>query len=89
MKLEFEWDNGKAERNIEKHGVSFDEARSIFNDPEFITVVDAEHSMDEECYISIGLSGNVKTTAPRPHGSRRKNPHHQRPQGNEKRREVL
>lgn len=56
MKSEFEWDNNKAAKNIGKHRVSFDEAKSVFNDPEFITVVDEEHSIDEERYVSIGLS---------------------------------
>ena len=58
MKPEFEWDKNKALKNIEKHGVSFDEGKSVFNDPEFITVVDEEHSVDEERYITIGFSEN-------------------------------
>lgn len=58
MKSEFEWDKDKAEKNIRNHGVSFDEAKSVFNDPGFITVVDEEHSIDEERYISIGISAN-------------------------------
>ncbi len=56
MRTEFEWDTNKAARNIAKHCVSFDEAKSVFNDPGFITVVDEEHSIDEERYLSIGLS---------------------------------
>jgi len=58
VKYDFEWNNSKAEKNIRNHGVSFDEAKSVFNDPEFITVVDEEHSDDEERYISIGISAN-------------------------------
>lgn len=58
MKSEFEWDKNKAAKNIGKHRISFDEAKPIFNDPGFITVVDEEHSINEERYISIGLSGN-------------------------------
>lgn len=54
--LDFEWDLGKAARNAEKHGVSFDEAKTVFDDPAFITVVDNEHSDDEERYITIGMS---------------------------------
>jgi uncharacterized protein len=57
MTAEFDWDHRKAAKNITKHRVSFDEAKSVFSDPEFITVVDAEHSIDEERYITIGLSG--------------------------------
>ena len=54
--LQFEWDPNKAARNIEKHQVSFDEAATVFDDPMFITVIDEEHSIDEERYITIGLS---------------------------------
>ncbi len=54
--LEFEWDADKAERNVEKHRVSFEEAATVFDDPMFITFVDDEHSIDEERYITIGLS---------------------------------
>jgi uncharacterized DUF497 family protein len=43
-------------RNAEKHGVSFEEAQTVFDDPMFITVVDDEHSVDEERYITVGLS---------------------------------
>ncbi|MDZ7296269.1 MAG: BrnT family toxin [candidate division KSB1 bacterium] len=55
-KLQFEWDETKASRNIEKHHVSFDEAATVFDDPMFITFIDEEHSVDEERYITIGLS---------------------------------
>ncbi len=56
--LRFEWDPGKADRNAKKHGVSFGEAATIFDDPMFISVIDQEHSGDEERYITIGLSGS-------------------------------
>ncbi len=56
VKLQFEWDPNKAVKNIEKHQVSFDEAATVFDDPMFITVVDEEHSVDEERYITVGLS---------------------------------
>ena len=52
----FEWDADKAKRNAEKHRVSFEEAATVFDDPMFITFVDDEHSIDEERYITIGLS---------------------------------
>ena len=54
--LQFEWDPNKAARNVEKHHVSFDEAATVFDDPMFITVIDEEHSADEERYITIGRS---------------------------------
>lgn len=56
MKLHFEWDPNKAVKNINQHRVSFDEAATVFGDPTFITFVDEEHSIDEERYITIGLS---------------------------------
>ncbi len=52
----FEWDPNKAALNLEKHGVSFEEATSVFADPMFIAVVDDEHSSDEERFITIGMS---------------------------------
>ena len=54
--LQFEWDAEKAARNLRKHGVAFQESTTIFDDLEFITVVDDEHSLDEDRYISIGMS---------------------------------
>ncbi len=54
--LSFEWDNDKATRNVNKHRVSFEEAKTVFEDPMFITFIDEEHSVAEERYITIGLS---------------------------------
>ena len=56
MKPDFEWDPQKAEKNVQKHGVTFAEASSVFNDPMFITLLDDEHSDEEERFITIGLS---------------------------------
>jgi uncharacterized DUF497 family protein len=56
IELRFEWDTNKAAKNIKKHQVSFDEAATVFDDPLFITFVDEEHSVEEERYITIGLS---------------------------------
>jgi uncharacterized DUF497 family protein len=52
----FEWDDVKARANLRKHGVSFDEAVTVFNDPLSITVSDAKHSNDEYRYVDIGMS---------------------------------
>jgi uncharacterized protein len=59
--VEFEWDDVKAVSNLKKHGVSFEEGATIFNDPEIATIFDPDHSKDEERYISIGVSiqGNL------------------------------
>jgi uncharacterized DUF497 family protein len=53
---EFEWDDDKAVSNLKKHGVSFDEGATIFNDPMIATIADVDHSKKEERYISIGIS---------------------------------
>jgi uncharacterized DUF497 family protein len=53
----FEWDEVKAGANLEKHGVSFDEAETVFNDPLYVDFYDPDHSYDEHRYIIIGLSG--------------------------------
>ena len=56
MSLKIEWDERKAASNLKKHHVSFSEASTVFNDPWFITFLDEEHSIDEDRYITIGLS---------------------------------
>ena len=56
MSPEFEWDPAKAKTNLRKHQVSFEEASTIFDDPLFITFLDEEHSINEERYITMGLS---------------------------------
>ncbi len=56
MGLKFEWHKRKAAQNLKKHAVSFDEAKTVFDDEMFISVVDDEHSDDEERYITIGMS---------------------------------
>ncbi len=56
MALTFEWDAAKAETNLSKHQVSFEEAKTVFNDPLSITIADPEHSSGEDRYVDIGLS---------------------------------
>jgi uncharacterized DUF497 family protein len=53
----FEWDPAKAERNLAKHGVSFEEAVTAFSDPLSLTVFDPDHSADEDRYVLQGVSG--------------------------------
>ena len=53
---EFEWNDEKAKSNFKKHAVSFEEAATIFNDPAIATISDPDHLIDEERYISIGIS---------------------------------
>jgi len=55
--INFEWDPAKAELNMEKHGVAFDEACSVFQDPYHREQMDEFHSTQEEVrFISIGKS---------------------------------
>jgi uncharacterized protein len=54
--VEFEWDRRKAERNLRKHGVSFDEAVTVFADPFELMVDDPDHSFGEERFVSVGRS---------------------------------
>jgi uncharacterized protein len=56
MSLKFEWDELKADRNAIKHGVSFEEAKTVFADSNSVTIADLEHSIDEDRYIDIGIS---------------------------------
>jgi uncharacterized protein len=56
--MDFEWDSQKAETNSKKHEVSFEEASTVFGDYLSFTYPDAGHSIREERYIIIGLSGN-------------------------------
>jgi len=56
MNRQFEWNPEKAKNNLQKHQVGFEEASTIFDDPQFIAFLDEEHSADEERYITIGLS---------------------------------
>lgn len=54
--MEFEWDPNKADSNLEKHGVSFDEAATAFGDPLSLTIPDPDHSDDEERSVLLGHS---------------------------------
>ena len=54
--MEFEWDIDKAASNIEKHGVSFAEATTIFGDPLEVAISDPDHSEEEFRFVSIGRS---------------------------------
>jgi uncharacterized DUF497 family protein len=59
--LEFEWDKKKDKTNTKKHGVSFDEARTAFYDEYAIQFFDPEHSEEEDRFILLGSSFNLKT----------------------------
>ncbi len=54
--MKFEWNENKAARNLSKHGVSFEEAKTVFDDPLYVDFYDPDHSDDEERYIIVGES---------------------------------
>jgi len=54
--LTFEWHEEKAKENLKKHNVSFEEAKTVFNDPFLMTFPDPEHSGSEQRYINVGIS---------------------------------
>lgn len=60
MTLTFEWDEGKSKRNVKEHGLTFEEAKTVFNDPFSSTISDPDHSGKEERYLDIGLSSRGK-----------------------------
>ena len=54
--MEFEWDENKAAANLSRHGVAFDEAKTVFDDPVYVDFYDPDHSYEEHRYIIIGQS---------------------------------
>lgn len=54
--MKFEWDNKKAEANLKKHQVAFEEAASVFGDPLAISFRDPDHSVGERRYVTFGVS---------------------------------
>ena len=56
----FEWDNEKAEINFEKHGVTFEEAKSVFWDECAIEFYDSKHSEWEDRFLLLGLNTKFK-----------------------------
>lgn len=56
MPLTFTWDEKKARSNKRKHGVSFEEAMTIFGDKKELMISDPDHSDEEERFLSIGMS---------------------------------
>jgi uncharacterized DUF497 family protein len=56
MGLTFEWDENKARQNLKKHGVSFEEASTVFGDPLSSTIPDPLHSDEEDRFVILGES---------------------------------
>lgn len=59
--LRFQWDERKAATNRRKHGVSFEEARTVFFDDRAMLISDPNHSQDEDRFVLLGLSVRLRT----------------------------
>ena len=59
--MRFEWDQRKAKDNLRKHGISFEEARTVFDDPRVVVVADLVHSGGEDRFWAIGRSTATRT----------------------------
>ncbi|MBI3713795.1 MAG: BrnT family toxin [Burkholderiales bacterium] len=58
--LQFEWDKSKATTNLKKHGVSFEEAKSVFGDEQAKLIADPDHSDDEDRFVLLGYSSSLR-----------------------------
>lgn len=58
--LHFEWDDQKAAANVKKHGVSFEEGKSVFVDERAKLIDDPDHSEDEDRFVLLGLSSALR-----------------------------
>ncbi len=58
--IQFEWDQSKAAANLRKHGVSFEEAQSVFYDEFAVQFYDDEHSIEEERFLLLGMSDTAR-----------------------------
>lgn len=58
--MRFDWDPAKARENLRKHGVSFEEAQSVFSDDQAIVLDDPDHSEDEDRFILLGMSSTLR-----------------------------
>jgi uncharacterized protein len=61
--VRFEWNTLKAAGNLRKHGVSFDEAASVFFDPLSATGGDPDHSLEEMRFVTFGMSSSRRLLA--------------------------
>lgn len=58
--MSFVWDPKKAEKNLKKHKIAFEEAKTVFTDPNARMIFDPEHSTDEDGFILLGISSGLK-----------------------------
>lgn len=58
--VRFEWDPRKAAHNSAKHGVSFEEAKTVFDDDLFLVFSDPDHSLEEQRFLIVGRSRQAR-----------------------------
>lgn len=58
MDIDFDWDPDKANSNIQKHGITFEEAATVIRDPRAMNMYDPDHSESEDRWITLGLSSS-------------------------------
>src|SRR3989338_5821665 len=58
--LKFDWDAAKSSSNKKKHGILFEEAQSVFTDPNARLISDPEHSNDEDRFVLLGMSEHLR-----------------------------
>jgi len=58
--MNFEWDENKARINQQKHGVSFEEAATVFDDADALQIFDPDHSEAEDRFIMLGMSAVLR-----------------------------
>lgn len=58
--MDFEWNRAKAATNVRKHGVTFEEAATAFDDPFAVTFADPDHSASEERWLTFGISNRQR-----------------------------
>lgn len=85
----FEWDPVKAESNLSKHGVSFNEAATVLADPLSMTYEDPDHSQDEQRYLTVGTSQSGKLLIVAHTDRADRIPNHQRPTDDDSRAEEI
>ncbi len=58
--MNFEWDENKAATNQQKHGITFQEAATVFQDEDALPIFDPDHSEDEDRFILLGMSSILR-----------------------------
>jgi uncharacterized DUF497 family protein len=56
VQFNFEWDPAKAKANLKKHGVSFEQAATVFHDPRALSIFDEDHDEVEDRWVTLGIA---------------------------------